>query len=48
MNKLHENSSDILSVCFSPDGAVLAAVDYSKSIELWDVKKGLYKFRLET
>ncbi|CAD8204075.1 unnamed protein product [Paramecium pentaurelia] len=50
MNELHKlegHSSDVNSVCFSPDGTMLASGSAEKSIHLWDVKTGKKISKLE-
>ena len=40
MNKL-DSSSSVSSVCYTPDGIILASSSADNSIRLWDVKSGV-------
>ncbi|CAD8178221.1 unnamed protein product [Paramecium octaurelia] len=46
-SKLEGHQSAIYSVCFSPDGTLLASGSRDNSIWLWDIQTGLQKIRLE-
>ena len=43
MRNLNGHTGAILSVCFSPDGYILASGSADLTIRLWDVKKGQSK-----
>lgn len=47
MAKLNGHISTVKSVCFSPNGIVLASGSFDQSIRLWDVKTGQEKAKLE-
>ncbi|CAD8084770.1 unnamed protein product [Paramecium primaurelia] len=46
LNKLDGHSGCINSICFSPDGNILASGSDDNSIRLWDVKTGQQKAKL--
>ncbi|CAD8089123.1 unnamed protein product [Paramecium primaurelia] len=47
LNQLNGHTSMVLSVCFSPDGNILASGSSDKSTCRWDVKTGQQKAKLD-